>query len=482
VALFGLSRADALGRPFGEVVLAPRWQSAFAAALEEGFHSPGAVFGLRRRIEVNGRHVDTSLLAIDLTLLPVPSSAGLSYCAFVRDLSEWKAAEAKRASLEHQLRQSQKMDAVGKLAGGIAHDFNNLLTVVQGQASLLEAGLLPVADQPAAVSAIVDATDRAGDLTRQLLAFSRQQVVRLAPLDLNELVRDLGRLLRRLLGADIALQTHLSPGIVGIEADASMVEQVLMNFAVNARDAMPRGGVLVVSTAVVQAAPPARAVVSGCGPGPYARLSVKDAGSGIAPEHLPHIFEPFFTTKDRARATGLGLATVFGIVEQHRGWVDVETSVGQGTTFHVFLPYRRMAGRPLVQVGPTAALPRGSECILVVEDEEAVREMVRDVLQRQGFRVLEASTGQEALSIWDHEGDQIDLVVTDIVMPEGMTGTELVALLRSRRPTLKAVFTSGYSSESDRVAVDLHEGVNFLQKPFRPTALVQLIRARLDET
>jgi two-component system, cell cycle sensor histidine kinase and response regulator CckA len=479
--LFGLSRSEAIGRVFGEVVLAPRWRVPFASALQEAFQRAGSLFCLRRRTEVNGQRQEGSLLSMEVTLIPVPSSTGLSFCAFVRDLSERKAADAKRASLEHQLRQSQKMEAVGKLAGGIAHDFNNLLTVIQGQASLLEAGLLGPEESPGAVSAIVDASDRAAQLTRQLLAFSRQQVVRLTPVDLNELVVEVSKLLRRLIGADVELHTQLSPGVVGIEADTSMIEQVLMNLAVNARDAMPHGGSLVVSTSVVLATPPAAAVAAGSGPGPFARLSVRDTGCGISPQTLPHIFEPFFTTKDRARSTGLGLATVFGIVEQHRGWVEVVSHPGDGAAFHVFLPQRATSKAAPGATPRVPALPRGTECILVVEDEASVREMVRDVLARQGFRVIEAGSGQEALDVWARDGAGVDMVVSDIVMPDGMSGPELVARLREERPSLKAVFTSGYSTESDRVSMEMRTGVNFVQKPFRPAALIHIIRERLDD-
>ncbi len=478
--LFGRSRVEAIGRPFHEVVLAPSRRAAFLEALGDGF-PPGSPFGLKRRAEVSGEHRDGRELALELSLVPVPSSAELSYSAFLRDLSERRAGEAKRASLEAQLRQSQKMDAIGKLAGGVAHDFNNLLTVIQGQSALLEDGLLePAAILPAA-RAIGEAADKAAELTRQLLAFSRRQVVQLTPTDLNELVADMGKLLRRLIGADIELHTVLAPGRVQISADVGMVEQVLMNLAVNARDAMPGGGSLVVSTAIVYARPP-RSATNAAGAGQYARLTVRDAGTGIAAEHLPHIFEPFFTTKDKARATGLGLATVFGIVEQHRGWIEVHTRLGTGTVFDVYVPRcaeaMPTAAAPVVQ---PMAMPRGHECILLVEDELPVREMVRDVLVRQGYRVYEAGAGREALDLWSRVGSDVDLVLTDIVMPDGMMGTDLVAHLLADRADLPVIYTSGYSQESDRVHADLVDGVNFLQKPYRPLTLVRLLRARLDE-
>ncbi len=478
--LFGRTRVEVIGRRFDDVILADEGRGAFTAALADGF-PPGSPFGVKRRAEVVGEHRDGRTLALELSLVPVPSSAGLSYSAFLRDLSERRESEAKRASLEAQLRQSQKMEAIGKLAGGVAHDFNNLLTVIQGQSALLEDGMLEATEVPLAARAIGEAADKAAELTRQLLAFSRRQVVQLTPTDLNELVADLGKLLRRLIGADIELHTVLAPGRVHINADTGMIEQVLMNLAVNARDAMPEGGALVVSTAIVHATPP-RSAAAAPGPGQYARLTVRDSGTGISAEHLPHIFEPFYTTKDKARSTGLGLATVFGIVEQHRGWVEVHTEVGVGTTFDVYVP-QCAEGVVGMQGGPAApvALPRGHECVLVVEDELPVREMVRDVLVRQGYRVHEAGSGREALEVWRHSKDEIDLVLTDIVMPDGIMGTDLVLRLLSDRPTLPVIFTSGYSQESDRVSVELVDGVNFLQKPYRPAALVRLLRERLDQ-
>ncbi|MBA2356436.1 MAG: response regulator [Acidobacteria bacterium] len=477
--LFGRSRAEVIGRPFEDVVLAAVHRIEFVQALADGFTS-SPTLGLKRRVEVTGAHRDGHAVSLELSLVPVPSSAGLYFSAFLRDLTERRDAEAKRASLEAQLRQSQKMEAIGKLAGGVAHDFNNLLTVIQGQASMVESGMLAADEVLPAVRAIGEAADKAADLTRQLLAFSRRQVVQLAPSDLNELVADLGKLLRRLIGADVQLHTVLAPGSVHIKADTGMIEQVLMNLAVNARDAMPQGGSLIVSTSIVQATPPATAG-SSPGHGQYARVSVEDSGVGIASEHLPHIFEPFYTTKDKARSTGLGLATVFGIVEQHHGWVDVVTQIGSGTTFSVYLPYSTTAPIPVIAPVLPLTMPRGYEGILVVDDDVAVREMIRDVLARQGYRVREAASGRDALDVWQRHHQDIALVLTDIVMPDGMTGPDLVDRLTATRPDLRVIYTSGYSTESDRVEAQLREGVNFLQKPYRPGTLVRLLRQRLDE-
>jgi two-component system cell cycle sensor histidine kinase/response regulator CckA len=254
-----------------------------------------------------------------------------------------------------------------------------------------------------------------------------------------------------------------------------------MNLAVNARDAMPGGGALVVSTAIVRARPP-RSATAAPGVGQYARLTVRDSGIGIPAEHLPHIFEPFYTTKDKARSTGLGLATVFGIIEQHRGWVEVRTKVGEGTQFDVYVPQCHATAAPVAPpLDAPPPLPRGHECILIVEDELPVREMVRDVLVRQGYRVHEAASGREALDIWSRVREEIHLVLTDIVMPDGIMGTDLIDRLKAARPDLRVIFTSGYSQDSDQQHQSFVEGVNFLQKPYRPATLIRLIRERLEQ-
>jgi two-component system cell cycle sensor histidine kinase/response regulator CckA len=395
----------------------------------------------------------------------------LYYEGSVEDISE-------RKRLESQLHQSQKMEAFGQLAGGVAHDFNNILTVIQANASLLQDGETLPAEREESVREILQATERAAGLTRQLLTFSRRQVMQPASLDLNEVVQNIGRMLRRIIGEDIDFVSRFAGGSVHVNADQGMLEQVLMNLAVNARDAMPKGGRLVVETGVVSdglkvASPRAR-------PGRYARLSVKDTGCGIALEHLPRIFEPFFTTKDIGRGTGLGLATVFGIVEQHGGWIDVESQVGTGTTFHIYLPRLDTAPAP-VKRQPVAEAPGGRETILLVEDETSVRLLARDFLRRKGYQVYEAATGGDAEEIWRQHAGGIDLLLTDLVMPGGMNGRELAERLRAEKPDLKVIFCSGYSAA---VLGDNYlpaGGERFLQKPFDPLRLAQFVRDCLDQ-
>ncbi len=390
----------------------------------------------------------------------------------------WDISE--RMQLEEQLRQAQKMETVGQLAGGVAHDFNNLLTVIQGHASILLAADDLAARPKNSLQQISNAAERAAHLTRQLLTFSRKQVLQPRLLDLNDVVVHLSHMLRRTLGEDIALHVDVAPNLPAIHADPVMLEQVLLNLAVNSRDAMPRGGQLTVTTSIrdihddyVGAHPEAY-------PGRYACLSVADTGCGIPPEHLPHIFEPFFTTKDVGKGTGLGLATVYGVVKQHRGWVTAQSQIGTGTIFEIFLPISVAAVVPAAEPTPVAPTPGGKETILVVEDEPSVRELVRGVLEEKGYTILEAPSGVAALEVWHRHREEIDLVLTDIVMPDGMSGRELGQRLATEKPSLKIIYSSGYSPDQVNPDHVLEEGTNFLPKPYAPQKLIQMVRACLD--
>ncbi len=384
---------------------------------------------------------------------------------------------SERRNLEEQFRQAQKMEAIGRLSGGVAHDFNNLLTVISGNVTLLqeETGLSEAARWN--LQEVAQAARRAANLTRQLLTFSRQQNMQLTDLDLNTVVGEMARMLSRILGEDIAVRYKYAREVLPVTADAGMLEQVLLNLAVNARDAMPAGGELTIETAVV---PAEAARPAGVPPGPCVRFSVTDNGSGIAPELLPRIFDPFFTTKDVGKGTGLGLATVYGIVQQHRGWVDVASRVGAGTTFHVNLPRGgQVAARPEDAAAPVITA-RGHETILLVEDEPAVRMLVHTVLEQAGYRILEAGSGAEALKFWQEHRGEISLLLTDYVMPDGMSGRQLAERLLGENPQLRIIFTSGYSAEIAGAGFDLKEGVNFLSKPFELAKLVAAVRRSLD--
>jgi PAS domain S-box-containing protein len=386
----------------------------------------------------------------------------------------------ERTNLELQLRQAQKMEAIGQLAGGIAHDFNNILTVVQMNASVLTSPGISAEDARESASQIVQAADRAAGLTRQLLVFSRKQAIKPMPLDLNDIVASTIKMLERILGEHIALRTRCAPQLPLVRADLGMMEQVLLNLAVNARDAMPRGGELTIGTVALTVSAAEAAADPGAQAGPVVCLTFQDTGEGIAPADLPHIFEPFFTTKKIGQGTGLGLATVFGIVHQHRGWVRVASKRGEGTTFRIFLPQTDAATPVAEPAAPRHALPKGTETLLVVEDDIAVRPVVEMILRRCGYTVLTAASGVEALAIWRAHRDEIGLVLTDMVMPGGMMGLDFAEKLWAENPRIKIVFMSGYSAQGGDGKIPLVEGDNFLQKPYQPLPLAQIIRRNLD--
>jgi CheY-like chemotaxis protein len=372
------------------------------------------------------------------------------------------------------------MESIGQLAAGVAHDFNNILTVIQGYADLLQNQCDGDASLTNPLKQISNASRRASALTRQLLMFSRKQVLQPKVLDLNAVLHNLHNMLTRLLGEDIAVENHFAATLPSIEADTGMLEQIVMNLAVNSRDAMPKGGKLVLTTAVVdidahyaKQRPDARIGQAVC-------LTVTDTGTGMNRETLGRIFEPFFSTKEVGKGTGLGLATVYGIVRQHKGWIEVKSEVGVGTTFNVFLPATQ-AATPVAEVAPEPAhIARGAgETILLVEDEPILREWVREILVGSNYRVVEAGNGVEALKVWDEHQGRIDLLLTDMVMPEGLTGRDLARQLQSRQPNLKVVYTSGYSEEIMSNDSELRDAP-FLAKPYHAPQLAKLIRDLLD--
>jgi PAS domain S-box-containing protein len=414
-----------------------------------------------------------------------------------------------RLNLEAQLRHAQKLESIGQLAAGVAHDFNNILTIIQGHADRL-IGQLTVGIESKSVSQSVSQSDsdllthsptdslplpgfvdalhqvsaaatRAAALTRQLLVFSRKQVMQPRVLDLNAVLGNLTKMLHRLLGEDIALESSYAPNLPPIEGDTGMIEQVIMNLAVNSRDAMPRGGGLHITTAVVHVDEAYTHHCSEARPGPYVCLSVRDTGSGMTKQTLGRIFEPFFTTKDVGKGTGLGLATVYGIVKQHQGWIEVDSEPNTGATFRIFLP---ISAKPLDSVIRRPNSPEqvrgGRETILLVEDEPMLRELASAILKDYDYEVLEASFGEEALRIWDQRDGQVDLLLTDMVMPGGMTGRELAENLRARRAGLKVIFTSGYSVDVMEQDIRLANTI-FLQKPYAPPMLAQMVRTSLDQ-
>ncbi len=389
---------------------------------------------------------------------------------------------AERSRTEADLRQVQKIEAVGQLAAGIAHDFNNLMTVIQGNVELVLMDLQDDTVKAESLQQVLSAASRASTLTRQLLVFSRKQVTRPRPVDLNQILADAVTLLRRLLGENIELRVQASPEAAALLADECNLSQVIINLSVNARDAMPEGGVLSFETAletVTEAAP---------GKSPFARsgrfvtLSVADTGCGMDAETLSHIFEPFFTTKEVGKGTGIGLATVYGIVRQHEGWIEVESQPGRGSVFKLFLPQYEGDLKPNQSPGADSekvTLPPEPSTILVVEDEPGVREFVKLVLARNSFRVLEAVDGIDALRVWAQHAGEVDLLFTDMVMPNGLSGRGLAERLRGESADLKVVITSGYSPEALGAQKPGGPDFDFLPKPFTAAALLRALGGAL---
>ena len=470
--LVGKSRAELEGNPFTVIYAETEQPDAILKKYQQRFRDRIIERQIERRLTLhNGNTVvmeDTNSF-VELRGQP-PLLLGL-----FRDVTAQKR-------LEDQLRQSQKMEAIGQLAGGVAHDFNNILTVIHGHASLLLAAGELVGPAARSAQQVVQAADRAAGLTRQLLTFSRRQVMQPRRLDFNEVVTNMTKMLGRILGEDIALQMSYWPAPALVEADAGMMEQVLLNLAVNARDAMPRGGQLSIRIASEDIDPSRTRLHAEARTGRFICLTTSDTGSGIAPEILRRIFEPFFTTKEVGKGTGLGLATVYGIVKQHQGWIEVDSKLGHGTTFRVYLP--ECSGGPdrLTECDTDFVVRGGKETILVVEDEQPVRELVCSLLQDHGYQILEAETGVSALEVWKQHKREIALLLTDVVMPDRLNGRELAELLWAEQPALKVIFTSGYSP--DVVGKDwvLRRGFNYVQKPYHPRKLAKAVRDCLDAT
>lgn len=386
----------------------------------------------------------------------------------------------ERLCAERQFRHAQKMEAVGQLAAGVAHDFNNILTVIHGHSSMLRLRLGEEGIHAKSLTEIRHSAERAANLVRQLLMFSRKQILQFRNVNLGEVIRSISGMLRQLVGEHILLESDCDRGLPPIFADRGMMEQATVNLTLNARDAMPRGGRIqlicrhiTIEEAELKPDSEARA-------GQFVRLSVTDTGCGIDQEGLTHLFEPFYTTKEAGKGTGLGLATVFGIVKQHQGWIEVQSTVDVGTTFNLYFPVSVHLQQKTAELPPVPTGAVGTETILLAEDETSLREMVQEVLSLQGYRVLTAASGPAALEIWHREQQRIDLLLTDIVMPGGMMGTDLAAQVRRANPELKVIFTTGYSPGVTGIKYPFEEGINFLAKPYSPNKLAQVVRKCLD--
>ncbi len=386
----------------------------------------------------------------------------------------------QRRFLEEQLRQSQKMEAVGRLSGGIAHDFNNILTIILGNASLALDDLPQrIEHATECLHEVIDAANRAAALTKQLLVFSRKQVYEPQAVKIDKLTADLEKMLRRIIGEDVLLSLKTSPDLWSVKIDPAQIEQIILNLTVNARDAMPTGGSLMIQTENVELDGAYAALRPDVAPGAYVKLSVSDTGCGIAPEVLPHLFEPFFTTKELGRGTGLGLATVFGIVKQCGGHITVYSEVGQGSVFTLYFPRDQSTPRTESQPSSAAKSVRGTEKILLVEDEEQVRRLAAVILRNAGYQVVEAADGPQALQLAESQANSFDLVVTDVVMP-GVNGRQTADMLKAKSPLLKVLFVSGYTNDAIVTRGVLQEGTAFLQKPFTQSTLLNKVRHVLD--
>ena len=385
-----------------------------------------------------------------------------------------------RLQLEEQFRQAQKMEAIGQLSGGVAHDFNNLLTVILGNIGLLQSSgqVTPELTEP--LQAIGHAANRAANLTKQLLAFSRQQVMQQQDLDLNAVVGHISKMVRRVIGETVKIRLDYAMQSLPIHADPGMLEQVILNLCINARDAMPQGGQLTLRTAAIDISSVESRLMMAARAGSFAMLIVSDTGTGIAPENMKRVFEPFFTTKEVGKGTGLGLASVYGIAQQHNGWVTVESELGRGTTFTVYFPLLAAAPASNPQVAAVEKIPRGTETILLVEDDLAVQMVTKVTLTRLGYQVLVASNGHQALRVWQESKQDIRLVLTDMIMPEGLSGKDIALQFKKDRPGIRIIFMSGYNADIAGTDFPQAEGDYFIGKPFEMHVLANLIRKSID--
>lgn len=462
LTLTGCSREQVLGQTPQALKLLED-PAGFDRTLQ-GLRAGGRVHNL----ETSFRRADGRIRQTLLSIVPLTLGETGCYLAAILDITDQRR-------LESQLRQSQKMEAIGQLAAGVAHDFNNLLTIIIGHASIQLNKPNLNADAAKSLEQIRLAGERASGLTRQLLAFSRKQVLRRSPVSLPDTVQNMQKMLGRLVGETVTCAFNCSEQVPCVLADESNLEQVLLNLVVNARDALPQGGTIRVTVEKVDLFDAAVRRHADAREGRYVVLSVEDNGSGMSPETQRHLFEPFFTTKPVGKGTGLGLSTVYGIVKQHEGWIEVQSELAVGSTFRVFLP--ATDERPKTQeTGFIPKAPGGrKESILVVEDEPLVRAFVCEALQHHGYRVLEADCGQKALEVWERAGQGIDLLLTDMVMPNGISGSSLAKMLLDHKQELKVIYMSGYTSEITGTGDLFSEARNFLPKPFSQGKLIDMV-------
>jgi PAS domain S-box-containing protein len=472
-ATFGYAENDVIGQPI-TMLMAESDRAGYQSALPIP-SDDDVIFG--RTIEVTGIRKDGAFFPSEFSLAAVRSAQGTAFTAIVRDVMERKQTQDALRQRDEQLRQSQKMEAIGRLAGGVAHDFNNLLMAIRGYAELLMQALNEGDERRNDAEEIVKAADRAAGLTRQLLAFSRRQVITQQAVALDQVVETMQNMLQRLIGEQIELDTKVWPGLTPILADRTQIEQILVNLVINARDAMPNGGKIAIELRNIELDGIGVAAHPGLKPGDYVEMAVSDTGSGMDAETAARIFEPFFTTKESGKGTGLGLATVYGIVQQNGGAIEVQSKVGYGTTFFIYMPRATDFGKPAAP--RRSMMAGGSETVLLVEDDDRVRGLVSHMLRKHGYTVLLASQGDQALEIAARHRGRVHLLLTDIVMP-GISGRVLSERLMISRPETKVLYMSGYSDDAILRHGVKSAGTHFIQKPFSAETLAEKVRETLN--
>ena len=469
----GYTREELLGIPLTKIV--PPEALEHLAEVQREVAARGFV-----RVDASHRRKDGSTYPVELTVSMTEVDGAPAFMAVNRDVTERRRAEADRRRLEDQLQHAVKMESIGRLAGGVAHDFNNLLTAILGNLELAKDRLQSNDGVQELLGEVREAAVSAAGLTNQLLAFSRKQIVEPRLVDLNELIVHMHKMLVRLIGEDIELRTLPGPGPVTVRIDPGLAEQVLVNLAVNARDAMVGGGVLIIETAIVSLDEQYKRSHPLVETGPHVRLAISDTGCGMSDEVKQHLFEPFFTTKPRGQGTGLGLATIYGAIRQSNGHIEVYSEVGKGTTFKIYLPAESGAPESLTPALGLRPVTGGSETVLVVEDDERVRNVATKVLRNAGYRVLSASNGEAALDLASHDREPIHLLVTDVVMP-GMNGRQLAEHLAEGHPETRTLFTSGYTDNIIAHHGVLDREIEFLSKPYTLEVLTRRVRDILDK-
>ena len=476
--MFGLVRDQVVGHDMADLIIPQALRAPHRAGLARLVATgQGSILG--RRLEMRALRADGTEFPCELVIAATQLPSGPIFTGFVRDLSERKAAEGRQAALEEQLRQSQKMQAIGQLAGGVAHDFNNMLQVITGYLSIAIDDLKTTApDVVPDLTQAAEAAERASELTKRLLAFSRRQVLQLEVVDFNEILTSILNLIRRALGEQVELEFHPGAGLPTVKVDRGQVQQVVVNLCLNARDAMPAGGRLILETELVEVSESFVADHPWATAGSYVAMLVADSGTGMTLATERRIFEPFFTTKENQGGTGLGLAVVHGIVEQHRGFIRVDTEVGEGTSFRVYWPASGETALPRPLEDNTTP-SGGTETILVAEDADAIRTLIERTLGAAGYRVITAPNGKEAVKRFQEASRRIDLVLLDVVMPK-LGGRAAFELMRAVKPGLRGVFLSGYSASEISEEWLLAQECELLAKPITPQVLLRRVRAALD--